>query len=256
MRISIARCISSRRAPPGAMRRRALPLPASSTLPSRPSACSPAVPPVDQSGRRGLGTRQSATWRRDHPLDPRAPLQYRALAACAAEASGAQIKVIPINDAGELDLDRLSAPALGAHAAGCRQSCLERARHHQPGEGDHRRGPCRRRAGADRRRPVGRPRPHRCAGARCRFLRLLRPQALWSDRDRRALWQACICSSDASLSGRWRHDRAGQLCWAPPMPGLPSRFEAGYAEHLRRHWALRSDRLAFESIGLEQIGAL
>ena len=81
-----------------------------------------------------------------------------------------------------------------AHQDGRRHAHVERARHREPDRQDHRDRACQGRAGADRRQPGRGPHDGRRAGARRRFLRLHRPQALRPDRHRRALRQATICS--------------------------------------------------------------
>ncbi len=66
------------------------------------------------------------------------------------EEKGARLRVIPMNDAGELLLDEYDGLAERAHEAGRGDARLERARHDQSDQGDDRAGAQVRRAGADR----------------------------------------------------------------------------------------------------------
>ena len=54
------------------------------------------------------------------------------------EEKGAKIRVVPINDAGELDLDEYKRALQRAHEVRRRRARLERARHDQSGQGDDR----------------------------------------------------------------------------------------------------------------------
>ena len=119
-----------------------------------------------------------------------------------AEQTGAAIKVVPINDAGELDLDEYARAAVVAHEDRRGRPRLERARHDQSGQGDDRAG-ARRRRGRARRRRAGGAAPGRSTCRRstatstcCRATRCsARP--------------APACSTDAgSCSRRCRRTRA------------------------------------------------
>ena len=109
------------------------------------------------------------------------------------EQTGAAIKVVPINDLGEIDQDAYDA-AVVAHEDRRRRPRLERARHDQPDQGDDRAGARGRRGGARRRR-AGRAAPaDRRAGSRLRLLRAVEPQDVRPDRHRRALRPQARCS--------------------------------------------------------------
>src|SRR3546814_9274556 len=76
------------------------------------------------------------------------------------------------------------------------------------------------------RRPGGGARQGRRARPRCRLLRPHRPQALWADRHRRALWQGRAPEVDAALPRRRHMIRVvsfAKTTYAEP----PHRFEAG-----------------------------
>jgi hypothetical protein len=105
----------------------------------------------------------------------------------ACQASGATLRVIPINDRGELVLEEFAAMLSSRvkMVAGVAREQL--ARHAAAGRADRRHGPQRGGERADRRRAVGRPRANRRAGARLRLLRLQRSQGLRPDRHRRAV---------------------------------------------------------------------
>ena len=65
------------------------------------------------------------------------------------EEKGARLRVIPMNDAGELLLDEYDALLERAHKVCRRHPCLERAGHDQSGQGNDRARAQVRRAGAD-----------------------------------------------------------------------------------------------------------
>ena len=106
------------------------------------------------------------------------------------QEKGAKLRVVPINDDGELH------PRRAREAARRRATKIVAVAHVSnalgtinPVKQDHRAGPPPRRSGADRRRPGGAAPARRRAGARLRFLRLLRPQDVRPDRHRRPLRQ-------------------------------------------------------------------
>ena len=116
--------------------------------------------------------------------------------------TGAKLRVIPVDDSGQLHPRRVLPAAVGPDENRCRHACLERARHRHPGRSEvvemgHRAGCLR----ADRRGPVGAAPAGEHAVAGRGLLRLLRAQDLRSDRDR--------C---ASTAGRrcWRRCRRGR----------------------------------------------
>ena len=109
------------------------------------------------------------------------------------EEKGAKLRVIPMNDRGELlleEYEKLLNPRTRMVAVGAR---LQRAGHHQPGAADHRDGAPRRRPGAGRRRAGGAAHEGGRAGAGRRFLHLLRPQGVRADRHRHPLRQEPSC---------------------------------------------------------------
>ena len=89
--------------------------------------------------------------------------------------------------------------------------CLERARLDARREARRRDRPQGRREAAARRLPGGAAHAGRRRRARLRLLRLLRPQALRPDRDRRALGAGRDPRGDAALAGRRRDDRPGDV---------------------------------------------
>ncbi len=95
-----------------------------------------------------------------------------------ADEVGATLKVIPVDDRGQLLLDEYAAAAVAAHQAGVRDAGFERAGHRHAGERDHQAGACGRRTRADRRRAVGAAHAHQCGGSRCGLVRVLRAQGV------------------------------------------------------------------------------
>ena len=81
------------------------------------------------------------------------------------DATGAKLVVVPIDDAGELDVDEFETAARAADGIVGRHARLERPRHDQPGEGDRRAGARARRARPGRRR-AGRAAPARSTSRR------------------------------------------------------------------------------------------
>ena len=145
------------------------------------------------------------------------------------EETGARLRVVPINDAGELRLDEferlLSRRARGSSRSSHVSNALgtinpvdeivaagARAR--------------RSRCCVDGAQAVAAPAGRR-AGARLRLLRLLRPQDVRPDRHRRALRQGRAARGDAALPGRRRHDHARSPSRRRPTTTLPYKFEAG-----------------------------
>ena len=101
----------------------------------------------------------------------------------------------------------------------------------------------RRREAAARRLPGGAAHAGRRRRARLRFLRLLRPQALRPDRDRRAVGAGRAARRDAAVAGRRRDDRPGDVRAAPPIAPPPQRFEAGTPAIVEAIGLARGDRL-------------
>ena len=66
------------------------------------------------------------------------------------EERGATLKVIPIDDDGDIVLEEYEAAAVGTHQDRRSGACLQRPRHHQPGARNDRARPRPRRAGPDR----------------------------------------------------------------------------------------------------------
>ena len=104
---------------------------------------------------------------------------------------GAKLRVIPVDDSGQVLLEEYAAPAQRPHQAGGGHAGLQRAGHRDAGEGDRRAGAPRRRARAGRRRAGGR---RTCAcdvqALDADFFVFSRPQGLRADRHRRGLRQA------------------------------------------------------------------
>ena len=140
------------------------------------------------------------------------------------EQQGAQLRIIPITDVGELDLDayaalltdrtRLVAVVHVSNALGTVNPIGEIVRARAPARHPGTRG---RRAG-------GGARCGRRARAGVRFLRVLGSQDLRSDRHRRALRDVGAARVDAAVSERRRHDPLG-LVRADPVqrPAAPVR---------------------------------
>ncbi len=91
------------------------------------------------------------------------------------EAIGIELKIVPIDEAGELDMEAYKAALGGQSQARRDDPYVERARHRDADQGDHRPRPCRRREGSRRWLPDGAARKDRCRRSRRRFLCLLRP---------------------------------------------------------------------------------
>ena len=126
------------------------------------------------------------------------------------DAHGIELRVAPITDAGELDMDGVRG------AAGRRQgrpgvddAYVERAGHLHAGRADRADRACARRQGAVRRRAGGGAPARRCAGAGLRFLRVHRAQAVRPDRHRRAVGAARAARCDAAVPRRRRDDLVG-----------------------------------------------
>ena len=100
---------------------------------------------------------------------------------------GVRLVVAPIDATGGLDLARVRGAAVAAHQAGRGDPCRQRHRRDAAGRAHRAAGARQGRQGAGRRLPGGAAPAGRCAGARLRFLCLLRPQGLRADRHRRAL---------------------------------------------------------------------
>ena len=104
------------------------------------------------------------------------------------------LRVVPINERGELDLEAYRTAAVGAHQDRGARARLERAGHDQSGRGDDRAGARARRRRAGRRRAGGAAHAVDVQALDCDFFVLLEPQDVRADRHRRALRQAGRCS--------------------------------------------------------------
>ena len=158
--------------------------------------------------------------RRDRPDPPRAPRQHRPLAT-AGPGKGAVLRVVPVNDKGEVlleEYEKLLGPRTKlvalTHVSNALGRCCRSA--------DDPAGAPPRRPGADRRRPVGAAHADRRAGAGLRLLRLLRPQAVRADRHRRALRQAGVAGGHAALARRRQHDRPRSPSSRRPTTACPA----------------------------------
>ncbi len=103
------------------------------------------------------------------------------------EERGATLKVIPIDDNGDILLDEYEKLLSERTKNRRHRPHFQRPRHHQSGQGNDCDGPLPRRAGFGGRSAGGAPPGSRCPGPRLRLLRLFGPQGLWPDRHRRAL---------------------------------------------------------------------
>ncbi len=163
----------------------------------------------DQPGRLHLGASERQSRRPRGADRDGAPLQHRSLAAAlpgprggARLRAGARRRPARSRCAGRVACARAQARQPGPR--------LKRARHDQPGRGDHTPRSCRRRRGADRRDPGGPAAAGRPARDRRGLLRLDRPQGLRADRDRSAARAACAARGDASVHRRRPHDPHGR----------------------------------------------
>ncbi len=139
----------------------------------------------------GTGDRRG---RRDRALDHGAPLQHRAL-AFPPRAPRRRHQMGPDRRRRQFPPRRVRKAAWPAHQDRRHHPDVERARHHRSHQGRHHARPCPRHSGAGRWQPGRGAYARRRSGPRCRFLRLHRPQDLWADRHRRALWQGWSISS-------------------------------------------------------------
>ena len=106
-----------------------------------------------------------------------------------------------------------------------------------------------RREAAARRLPGGAAAAGRCRRARLRFLRLLGPQALRPDRDRRAVGAGRTARRDAAVAGRRGDDRAGHVRTHHLSRPRPQRFEAGTPHIVEAIGLARRDRLCRAASG-------
>ena len=95
------------------------------------------------------------------------------------------------------------------------------------------------------------PHGRRRAGARLRFLRLLRPQALRADRHRRALRQGGAAGGDAALPGRRRHDPLRSPSRRRPTREPPHRSRRARPPSSRRSASARRSTMS-TALGLDR----
>ena len=159
-----------------------------------------------------------------------------------AEQTGAAIKVVSINDAGELDQDeyaRLLSSRTKIVAVGHVSNALGTinpiktmiAQAHA--------------AGAVVLVDGAQAAPHlvdRRAGSRLRLLRAVEPQDVRPDRHRRPLRAQAAARGDAAVPGRRRHDRQRHVREDALQPDS-LQVRSGHAEHRRRRRLRRRDRL-------------
>ena len=108
---------------------------------------------------------------------------------------GAVLRVIPVDDRGEIMLERVSEAARIRAPGSLRFTQASNALGTIPPVArDDADGAALRRPRAGRRRAGGMPHAGQCAGTRCRLLRLLRPQDVRTDGHRRGLRQVGRCS--------------------------------------------------------------
>ena len=164
------------------------------------------------------------------------------------EEKGARLRIIPISDAGELDLDAYETLLDDRTRIVVGRARLERARDDQPGRGDRSSRAPPRDSGARRWRSGGRAHGGRRAGAGMRLLRVLRPQDVRSDRHRRALRDRGDARGDAAVSERRRHDQLGHVrANALQRPAAPIRSR--HAGHRRSRRPRGRDRLSHRGSG-------
>ena len=169
------------------------------------------------------------------------------------EEKGAKLRIIPVNDAGELLIDeyarmlneRVKIVAFG-HASNALGTINPIKRMIALAHANGSLAPHRRRAGRaahDRRR----------AGSRLRLLRVLRAQGLRTDGHRRAVRQREAARRDAAVAGRRGHDPL-RLVREDDVQRAAVQVRSGHAEHRRRRRPRRGARLR-RAIGLENIAA-
>jgi hypothetical protein len=115
-----------------------------------------------------------------------------------AEEKRAVLRVAPIDDRGEVILDG--------------RACIERPGHGQSRAANDRDGAPARGRGPHRRGAGRAAREGRCPGARLRFLRLLRPQGLRTDRHRNPLRKGGSARIHAAVARRRGHDSHRHFC--------------------------------------------
>ncbi len=174
----------------------------------------------DQSGGVHVGPAARRRRRPGRRHRARAPLQHRPVAdALQRGRSGDRVRPGPRRRPARSRLARRAARA--SAQARLLRSHLERARHDQPGRGDHPARSRSRRGRRDRRRPGGAAAAGRPARDRRRLLRLDRPQGLRPDRHRDPAWPARAARGDAAVHGRRPHDQDRRRHASRPGPICP-----------------------------------
>ena len=143
------------------------------------------------------------------------------------EEKGARLRVVPMNERGELLLDELARLLTERTRILARRPPLQRSGHAQPDRRDRSDGPRPRDSGAGRRRPGGGPSARRRAGARLRLLRLFRAQDLRPNGSRR-----CSTARASLLEAMPPYQGGGDMISSVTFEKttfnvLPYKFEAG-----------------------------
>jgi cysteine desulfurase/selenocysteine lyase len=161
------------------------------------------------------------------------------------EQTGAKLRVIPMNDRGELLLEEFEKILAGGpvkivsvvHLSNSLGTINDVATitklAHERGAGRH-----------ARRRAVGRASPDGRARDRLRFLRVFQPQALRPDGHRRSVRAAGAARGDAAVPGRRGHDRFGHVR-EDDLRGAAEQVRGGHAAHRGSRRPRGGDRLRF-----------
>ena len=140
------------------------------------------------------------------------------------ESKGAVLKWVDCDDEGVITAEDVIA-AISPKTKLIALTQMSNVNRHRPADqGDRRGGPRARYSGAGRRLAGGRPPCARHAGPRRRFLRDDRPQAVRTDRHRRAVREKALARAFAALPRRRRDDRGGDQGWGHlQRPAAPLR---------------------------------
>ncbi len=191
----------------------------------------------DQPGGAKLGAGECGRGRRDPDLRAGAPFEHRALAD-AGRGEARHIARRADRRPRRRDPGGIREAAGAAYEdrrAGVR---LERARHRQSHRAHDRDGAPARRCHADRRCAGGAAPQDRRRGAGLRLPRVLRPQALRTDRNRRVVREGAPARRDAAVARRRRHDPLGDFREdAVQRPARTSSRPARRTSRARSGWA-------------------
>ncbi len=194
-----------------------------------------------QPRRAGLGTHLPEAGRRDPRHVDGAPLEHRAVAArVRADRRGAAI--VADHRRGRSRPRRVPGAAERPDQARLGDPREQRARHRQPGRRDGGGGTRGRRGDRGRRRP-GRPPPAGGRpGNRLRLLRLFGTQDVRPDRHRHPVRPRGAAEPHASVPGRRRHDRFGDVR-EDRLQRAAVQVRGRHSQHRRHRRSRRGGRL-------------